>query len=191
MSTNVGASARGRDTVVAPPRPRLSHNRVERVIERAIFASRWLLAPIYAGLSVGLVLLLVKFVQGTVDLTSHILAISAAETIVGILGLIDLALMGSLLLIVIFVSYENFVSRLDTGKSGDEPRWMRHIDFIGLKLKLMAAIVAISAIRLLEDFMSPRNIDDRHLAWSVGIHITFVVSGLLLAMMDRLGLKRS
>jgi uncharacterized protein (TIGR00645 family) len=140
---------------------------------------------------VGLLLLLVKFVQGTVALVSHILVISAAETIVGILGLVDLALMGSLLLIVIFVSYENFVSRLDTGESGDEPRWMGQIDFTGLKLKLMAAIVAISAIRLLEDFMNLHDISDSHLAWSVGIHMTFVVSGLLLAMMDRLSRKRA
>jgi uncharacterized protein (TIGR00645 family) len=80
---------------------------------------------------------------------------------------------------------------LDTGERGNETRWMRHIDFTGLKLKLMAAIVAISAIRLLEDFMNLRDIDDRHLAWSVGIHISFVLSGLLLAMMDRLSRKRS
>jgi uncharacterized protein (TIGR00645 family) len=189
MSTNVGAKAQGCDTAVMPARSRLSHNRIERVTERAIFASRWLLAPVYAGLSMGLVLLLVKFVQGTVDLVRHILVISAAETIVGVLGLIDLALMGSLLLIVIFVSYERFVSRLDTAESSDEPHWMRQIDFTGLKLKVMAAIVAISAVRLLEDFMDLRNIDDRHLAWSVGIHITFVVSALLLALMDRVSRK--
>ena len=189
MSTSVEAEVRGSGKVVTR-RPHLSNNWLERVTERSIFASRWLLAPIYAGLCVGLVLLLVKFVQATIDLVSHILVINAAETIVGTLGLIDLALMGSLLLIVIFVSYENFVSRLNTGESGDEPRWLGQIDFTGLKLKLMAAIVAISAIRLLEDFMNLRDIDDRHLAWSVGIHMTFVLSGLLLAIMDRLGRER-
>jgi uncharacterized protein (TIGR00645 family) len=108
---------------VTSPRPGYSPGQFERVSKRAIFACRWLLAPIYAGRSVGLVLLLVKFVQGTADLVSQILIITAAETIVGILGLIDLALMGSLLLIVIFVSYEKFVSRSESGESGDEPHW--------------------------------------------------------------------
>jgi uncharacterized protein (TIGR00645 family) len=191
MSTNVRVQVQGGDPVVTPARSRLSRNRVERATERAMFASRWLLAPVYAVLSVGLVVLLVKFAQSTVDLVSHILVISATETIVGILGLIDLALIGSLLLIVIFVSYERFVSRLDSGESGDEPHWMTQIDFTGLKLKVMAALVAISAIRLLEDFFDLRNIDDRHLAWSVGIHVTFVVSGLLLALVDRVSRKRS
>jgi uncharacterized protein (TIGR00645 family) len=171
------------------PQPSPAHNLVERAIERVIFASRWLLAPIYAGLSVGLLVLLVKFAQHTVELVSRVLAVSVAETIVGVLELIDLALMGSLLLIVIFAGYENFVSKLDATGIMDKPGWMGQVDFADLKLKLMASIVAISAIRLLECFMNLGDRTNRDLAWSVGIHLSLVVSGVLLAVMDRLGRK--
>lgn len=171
------------------PQPSPVHNFVERAIERVIFASRWLLAPIYAGLSVGLLVLLVKFAQHAVELVSRVLAVSVAETIVGVLELIDLALMGSLLLIVIFAGYENFVAKLDAAGIMDKPGWMGQVDFIDLKLKLMGSIVAISAIRLLECFMNLGDRTNRDLAWSIVIHLSLVVSGVLLAVMDRLGRK--
>ena len=171
------------------PQPSRVHNLVERAIERVIFASRWLLAPIYAGLSAGLLVLLVKFAQHAVELVSRVLTVSVAETIVGVLELIDLALMGSLLLIVIFAGYENFVAKLDAAGIMDKPGWMGQVDFIDLKLKLMGSIVAISAIRLLECFMNLGDRTNRDLAWSVGIHLSLVVSGVLLAVMDRLGRK--
>jgi uncharacterized protein (TIGR00645 family) len=161
-----------------------------RTIEQVIFTSRWLLAPIYAGLSVGLLVLVVRFAISTGELVSKILVIDNAQTIVGVLGLIDLALMGSLLLIVIFAGYENFVSKLNVGNRGDKLSWMGHVEFTDLKLKLMASIVAISAIRLLEDFMNLRELSDRDLAWGVAIHLSFVISGVLLAVMDRLTRER-
>ena len=160
-----------------------------RTIEQVIFTSRWLLAPIYAGLSVGLLVLLVRFAISTVELVREVLVIDTAETIVGVLGLIDLALMGSLLLIVIFAGYENFVSKLNVGHRADKLSWMGHVEFTDLKLKLMASIVAISAIRLLEDFMNLRELSDRDLAWGVAIHLSFVISAVLLAVMDRLTRK--
>jgi uncharacterized protein (TIGR00645 family) len=161
-----------------------------RTIEQVIFTSRWLLAPIYAGLSVGLLVLVVRFAISTGELVSKILVIDTAQTIVGVLGLIDLALMGSLLLIVIFAGYENFVSKLNMDNRGDKLSWMGHVGFTDLKLKLMASIVAISAIRLLEDFMNLRELSDRDLAWGVAIHLSFVISGVLLAVMDRLTRER-
>src|SRR5664279_3399222 len=169
-----------------PPAP---HNLVERTIQRVVFTSRWLLAPIYAGLSVGLLVLLVKFGQRTFDLVSHTLSTSGENIIVGVLGLIDLALMGGLLVIVMFAGYENFVSKLDAEGIDDKPSWMGEVGFSELKLKLMASIIAISAIRLLEYFMNLKDTPDREMAWGIGLHITFVVSGMILAVMDRLSAK--
>lgn len=161
----------------------------ERIVECVLFASRWLLAPIYLGLIAGLVVLLVKFVQHTVGLMAHMLDTSGDGTIMGVLALIDLALMGSLVVMVMFAGYENFVSKLDLAGHKDKPSWMGHVNFSDLKLKLMASIVAISAIQVLEKFMNVRQLGDRELAWSIGIHMAFVVSGVLLAIMDRLSGK--
>lgn len=167
------------------PRPPIA----ERMVEHVLFTSRWLLAPIYLGLVAGLAVLLVKFGQHTVELITHVLTTSGDETIVGVLALIDLALMGSLVVMVMFAGYENFVSKLALAGHKDKPGWMGHVDFSGLKLKLMASIVAISAIQVLESFMNVAHLSDRELAWGVGIHMAFVASGVLLAVMDRLSSK--
>jgi uncharacterized protein (TIGR00645 family) len=161
----------------------------ERVVEYVLFTSRWLLAPIYLGLVAGLAVLLVTFVQHTIKLITDVLTTNDDATIVGVLGLIDLALMGSLVVMVMFAGYENFVSKLDLAEHKDKPSWMGHVDFSDLKLKLMASIVAISAIQVLESFMNLAHLSGRELAWSVGIHMAFVASGVLLALMDRLSSK--
>jgi uncharacterized protein (TIGR00645 family) len=167
----------------------MRHSLVERIVEALIFGSRWLLAPIYIGLAAALIVLLVKFVQHAGELLLHILIADGEDTIIGILGLIDLALMASLVLMVMFAGYENFVSKLDLAGHKDKPDWMGRVGFGDLKLKLMASIVAISAIQVLESFMNVDRLSDRTLGWSVGIHMAFVVSGVLLALMDRLGGK--
>ena len=166
------------------------HNPVERSIERIVFASRWLLAPIYVGLSAGLLVLLVKFCQGIYQLVSHSLSMTGSNVIVELLGLIDLSLMAGLLMIVMCAGYENFVSALDAEGIGDKPSWMGKVSFTDMKLKLMASIVAISAVRMLEYFMNLADLPNRELAWGMGLHITFVISGLLLAVMDRLTLRK-
>jgi uncharacterized protein (TIGR00645 family) len=161
----------------------------ERVLEQALFSSRWLMAPFYAGLAASLALLLVKFVQQTFAMFTGILATDAEELTIEILSLIDLSLMGNLLLMVIFAGYENFVSRLDLHNDDDRPHWMGHVGFGDLKLKLMTSIVAISAIQVLEAFMNISHTSDRELAWSVGLHAAFIVSAVLLAVMDRLSVR--
>ena len=136
--------------------------------------------------------LLVVFVNEAGHELSHLLTMSPEEAILMVLSLIDLSLAGNLLLIVIFSGYENFVSKIDTGDDEDRPGWMGKVDFSGLKMKLMASIAAISAIALLRAFMQlaeGQEITDRHLIWLVGIHLTFVVSGVLLALMDWLASK--
>ena len=169
----------------------VTHRRpvAERMVEHVIFASRWLMAPVYVGLATGLLVILVKFVQRTADLVVNALTTDGDNIIVGVLAQVDLALMGSLVVMVMFAGYENFVSRLDIAGHADRPRWMGHVDFSDLKLKLMASIVAISAIHVLESFMNAKHLSDRDLAWDVGIHMAFVVSALLLAVMDRLSGK--
>jgi len=157
---------------------------IERAIEQSIFHSRWLLAPIYLGLVVSLLLLLIKFVQKTYSLIAHAFSISGDDTIVGILSLVDLSLMGNLLLMIMFGGYQNFVSQMDFDGHRDKPDWIGHVGFGDLKLKLLASIVAISAIELLKNFMNVEQISDRDLAWSAGIHGVFVVSAVLLALMD-------
>lgn len=162
---------------------------VERVLEQALFSSRWLMAPFYAGLAASLLLLLVKFAQQTFSMFTGILTTDGEELTIAILSLIDLSLMGNLLLMVIFAGYENFVSRLDLNNDDDRPHWMGHVGFGDLKLKLMTSIVAISAIQVLEAFMNMSHVNDRELAWSVGLHAAFIMSAVLLAVMDRLSVR--
>ncbi len=164
----------------------------ERWLETGLFRSRWLMAPFYVGLVLALVALLFIFAKEAWHEFTHLPSMSPEEAILMVLALIDLSLAGNLLLIVIFSGYENFVSKIDTGDDEDRPGWMGTVDFSGLKMKLIASIVAISAIALLRSFMQlaeGKDIPDRHLAWLVGIHVTFVVSGVLLALMDLLASK--
>jgi uncharacterized protein (TIGR00645 family) len=161
-------------------------NPVERGFERLIFMSRWLLAPFYLGLALALFVLLYDFVVRAYHMITHLQGAGHDTVIIAILGLIDLSLMGNLVLMVMFAGYESFVSKLHVDDHSDRLDWMGEIGFGDLKLKLMTSIVAISAIRLLETFMDVENLTDRDLAWTAGIHVTFVVSGLLLALMERL-----
>jgi uncharacterized protein (TIGR00645 family) len=159
---------------------------IERALEATLFASRWLLAPFYAGLALSLVVLLIKFLEELLHIAMQALSGTEADIILGVLSLVDLALTGSLLVIVIFSGYENFVSKIDHANHKDWPEWMGTIDFTALKLKLLSSIVAISAIQLLKQFMEVKSATDRELFWYVVIHIVFVVSSVLLALSDRI-----
>ncbi|WP_312160406.1 TIGR00645 family protein [Phenylobacterium sp.] len=164
----------------------------ERWLEAGLFHSRWLMAPFYVGLVAALMALLVVFFNEAVHELSHLFVMKPNQAIMMVLSLIDLSLAGNLLLIVIFSGYENFVSKIDTADDEDRPSWMGTVDFSGLKMKLIASIVAISAIALLKAFMElseGKELSDRSLMWLVVIHITFVVSGVLLALMDWLAAK--
>ncbi|AUM00076.1 hypothetical protein B4966_07810 [Rhodocyclaceae bacterium] len=161
--------------------------RFETAFEHLLFSSRWLMAPVYLGLILAMLVLLVKFAKQAWQLLGDLLSATGPEIIVGVLTLVDTALIMNLLIIIIFSGYENFVSKMeDLHGHKDRPDWMGHIGFSDLKIKLIGSIVAISGIELLKGFMNVAKLDDRELAWMVGIHITFVLSGLLYAMMDRL-----
>jgi uncharacterized protein (TIGR00645 family) len=159
---------------------------VERYLEKALFASRWLLAPFYVALVVCLAGLMVKALQEMVHFMLIFWTATEAQVILGILTLIDLTFTGALVIIVIFSGYENFVSKIDQEGHDDWPEWMGKIDFAGLKLKLISSIVAISAIQVLKAFMNVGNVSDRHLMWLVGIHTVFVLSGLVMALTDKI-----
>ncbi len=160
--------------------------RFEALLENVLFSSRWLLAPFYLGLAASLIVLLIKFLAELFHIAAHAFTATESEVILGVLALVDLALTGSLIIIVIFSGYENFVSRIDHGDHRDWPEWMGKIDFSGLKLKLLSSIVAISAIQLLKQFMTIDKVSDRDLMWLVIIHVVFVVSSVFLALSDRL-----
>ena len=157
---------------------------VERRLETLIFTSRWLMAPFYIGLIAALAVLLVKFTQELLHLFATVLDLKQAELIPGLLALIDLSLAGNLILIVVFSGYENFVSKLDIGEHEDRPTWMGKVDFGGMKLKLIASIVAISAIDLLKTFMKIEHVSDREVMWQLLVHLAFIASGIGMALMD-------
>ena len=168
----------------AKPEPRPST--VERAIVSGIFSSRWILAPFYIGLVISLLVLLVKFTQKTAKLAVNAITAANNDVITDVLSLIDVSLVASLVLMVMFAGFENFVSRFNVGDRTYKPSWMGHVDFGGLKMKLLTSIVAITAIHVLEGFMEIGSWSDRELGWSVGILLAFVVTGVLLGLMNRL-----
>ena len=168
----------------APRKP----NPLERGIEGLLFNSRWLMAPFYLGLVISLAVLLLKFLMMLWEFILHAAAASEADIILGVLSLIDVSLTGNLILIVVFSGYENFVSKIDPGGHPDWPEWMTKVDFAGLKQKLLASIVAISAIQVLKAFMNiDASFDAQKMGWLVGVHMVFVISALMLALSDRWG----
>lgn len=165
-------------------------DKIEAGLEATIFKSRWLLAPFYLGLVFSIILLFIKFAQEFWHMSTHALDASESEVVVGILALVDMSLVGSLLLMIIFSGYEIFISKIDVAGHEDRPDWMGKVDFSGLKLKVIGAIVAISAIDLLKTFMNiPGELSDQDtnvLLWKVVIHLTFVLSGVFFALMDKI-----
>jgi len=158
---------------------------LERTIERLLFACRWLLAPLYLGLALALIALGVKFFQEAVHVLLTIGTLREDQLVLIVLTLIDIVLVGSLIVMVMFSGYENFVSRIDVA-GGDKLGWLGKLDAGTLKLKVAASIVAISSIHLLKVFMDAKTIPNDKILWYVVLHLTFVVSALLLGVLDRM-----
>lgn len=165
--------------------------KLEVAVEVLLFGGRWLLAPLYVGLVVSLIALVYKFVGSLWHLMSDLPESDLHSTTLGVLELLDITLLGNLIVIVIFSGYENFVSKIGIAtNSKDRPSWMGKVDYSGLKIKLIGSLVAISVIELLKDFMEKDTLDPDVVMWRIAIHITFVVSGLLFAIMDYIADKR-
>ena len=159
---------------------------LERGIEKVLFACRWLLAPMYLGLSLALLALTVKFFQEAIHSLSGILSLAETDLVLTVLSLIDIVLVGSLIVMVMLSGYENFVSKIDPGTEGESPAWLGKLDSGTLKLKVAASIVAISSIHLLRIFMNADDTPNGKILWYVVLHLTFVVSAVLLGVLDRI-----
>ena len=158
---------------------------LEQFVERSLFAARWLLAPLFLGLSLALLALGIKFFQEAVHLIVHIFTSSEADLVLTVLALIDIVLVGSLIVMVMFSGYENFVSRIEA-EGTDKLGWLGRLDSGTLKLKVAASIVAISSIHLLRVFMNAQHTDNDKILWYVILHLTFVVSAVLLGVLDKI-----
>ena len=168
-----------------------SSRSLDEQIELLIFNGRWLLAPLYLGLLLSLIPLLYRFFLNFFSLMMHMTEMSMHRITLSILELLDTVLLGNLILIIIFAGYENFVSKIGVAEnSEDRPEWMGRVDYSGLKIKLIGSLVAISVIELLKDFMFEGKIDNAREAWRIGIHLTFVFSGVMFALMDFIADKR-
>lgn len=158
---------------------------LENLVEKLLYNSRWLLAPMYLGLAVLLLFLMVVFVKDLVHLLPHLLELHETDAILAALSLIDLVLVASLVVMVVISGYENFVSRIELNDSDDKLSWVGKLDAGTLKLKVASSIVAISSIHLLKAFMNVKETPPDKLFWLVVIHMTFVVSALLMAVIER------
>ena len=156
------------------------------MVEKVLYASRWVLAPIYLGLSLALVVLGIKFFQEVFHIFPLILSINEADMVLVILSLVDMALVGGLIIMVMLSGYENFVSQIDIEEGAEKLDWLGKLDAGSLKQKVAASIVAISSIHLLQKFMNAIQIDNDKLMWYVIIHLTFVLSAIGMAYVDKM-----
>lgn len=157
---------------------------MEQFVEKLLYRSRWILAPIYLGLSVALVALGIKFFQEAAHLVIHIISLKEAEMVLVVLSLIDMAMVGGLIVMVMMSGYENFVSKLDVGDDDEKLSWLGTMDSSSLKAKIAASIVAISSIHLLKVFMNTEAINNDKIMWYVLLHMTFVVSAFAMGYLD-------
>jgi len=158
---------------------------IERIIERLIYSSRWLLAPIYLGMSIALMALTVKFFQELYHFIPAILDMDEGQLTLKLLAFIDLTLVSSLTIIVMFSGYDNFVSRLDIAEGTEKLSWLGTHDYGSLKMKVASSIVAISSIHLLKVFMNAEQIANDKLLWYALIHLTFVVSAFMMGILEK------
>lgn len=162
---------------------------LKRVLERYLFFSRWLLAPFFVMLTLGLFALMINAARHLLSILRSIGSNTEDRIIVELLGLIDLTLIGALVMLVTISVYENFVAGVPATKREDCPDWMGGIDFTQLKLKLLSTIVAISAIRLLEVLLDVPGFDGRDVNYYIAIHVAFVLSTLIFAISDRVSIS--
>ena len=161
-------------------------SRAERTVERAILNSRWLLTPFYVGLVLVVVALCVTFFRELWHLYAILFTAGEADVVLTVLSLVDIVLVANLIVMVVISGYENFVSSIDVGEGEETPDWLGKIDAGNLKIKVAAAIVAISSIHLLRAFLNIHQLDTTKIVLLMVMHLVFVVSALLLAWLDRL-----
>jgi uncharacterized protein (TIGR00645 family) len=159
---------------------------MERAIERLLFASRWLLVPLYLGLGLLLFVFCIHFFKEMVHVFATIWTIEETELVLVALAFVDITLVASLIVMVMLSGYENFVSKLDIEGVERSIAWLGKLDAGSLKVKVAASIVAISSIHLLRAFMNAKEVGNDKLMWLVVIHLTFVLSAIAMAWMDKM-----
>lgn len=164
---------------------------MEQFIERVMYASRWILAPIYLGLSIAIMLLTIKFYQELIHIIPILFSLKEVDLVLIILSLIDMALVGGLLVMVMFSGYENFVSQLDIPQGEESLSWLGKMDANSLKNKVAASIVAISSIHLLKVFMDAEHYNNEKIMWYVVMHLTFVASAFAMSLLDKITKKNT
>lgn len=162
---------------------------VESMMERLIFWSRWLLLPFYLGLCLALVAYFFSFAGELVSVFQNIGVWSKNDMLLSVLKLVDAVLVASLVIMVVISGYENMISRLDIDAERHGISWLGKLDTGTLKVKVAASIVAISSIHLLQAFLNVQSLSNDNLMWLVIIHLTFVVSAMLLAFLDKMAAK--
>jgi len=162
---------------------------MEKLAEKILYSSRWILAPIYMGLSIALLMIAIKFFAEVIHVFPLLLEIKESDLVLVVLSMIDLALVGGLLVMVMFSGYENFVSRIDIDGDTEKLNWLGKLDVGSLKQKVAASIVAISSIHLLKVFMNAEQTDNDKIMWYVIIHSTFVLSAIGMAIVDKMNVK--
>ncbi|OTG77577.1 TIGR00645 family protein [Acinetobacter terrae] len=159
---------------------------MERFFHNTMYAARWISAPVYFGLSFALLLLAIKLFQEVWHVLPHIVEYSEADLILVILSLVDMTMVGSLIVMVMFSGYENFVSQLKIKNEDTRLNWLGTMDANSLKLKVAASIVAISSIHLLRIFMDAKNIPNDKIMWYIIMHLTFVISAFMMGYLDKI-----
>ena len=159
---------------------------LEHSMERIMYGSRWILAPVYVGMSLALIALFIKFFQELYHFFPFILEMSDSNLVLTLLSLIDLSLVGSLMVIIMFSGYENFVSRLDIGDNAEKLDWLGTHDYTSLKMKVATSIVAISSIHLLKVFMNIDATQNDKILWYVLVHLTLVISAFMMGYLDKM-----
>jgi uncharacterized protein (TIGR00645 family) len=161
---------------------------LELFVERIILAARWILVVFYLGLAAALLLYAASFVGKFLKIAGTVMSLGEADMILAMLGLIDAALVASLVVMVMISGYENFVSRFD--EHDGEVSFLGKLDAGSLKIKVASSIVAISSIHLLQVFLNAEKYETNKLIIMTGIHLAFVVSALMLGVLERLMSKK-
>lgn len=161
-------------------------NKIESSIERIIFGSRWLQAPLYVGLIVAGLLYTYKFIVELIHLCTKASALSEELMMLGVLTLVDITMVANLLVVVIIGGYATFVSKLDIKCHEDRPEWLEKVDAGTLKVKLAGSLIGVSGIHLLKSFVNITDKDIEHVKWQVIIHSVFLFSALMLALTEKI-----
>ena len=156
------------------------------IMSNILFGSRWLQLPLYLGLIIAQAVYVFFFGVELVHLVQKATQLVEADIMLIVLGLIDVVMISNLLIMVIVGGYETFVSRLNLAGHPDEPDWLSHVNANLLKVKLATAIIGISSIHLLKTFINAENLTDKVLIWQTIIHMTFVLSAVAIAYIDKL-----